>query len=82
MKKITVEVSDEVYALLEVLTKGDSWRAEETVEGVVEELIDHAQQGVYRPCAWERDWLAQVFGEDFVQYLEPDGVFQRPKKVA
>lgn len=68
MKTITVKVSDEVYALLEVLTKGEY--APESVEGVVLQLIDHAQQGVYRPGAWERGWLTQCFSDDWTAHLE------------
>jgi hypothetical protein len=39
-------------------------------------------------CAWERHWLCQASGDDFVDQLEPgdhtartemDGLFQRPK---
>jgi hypothetical protein len=85
-KWITVEVSDVVYELLEVLTKGEY--GPKTVEGVVLELIDHAQSGVYRPGAWERDWLGQAFGDDWVEFLEPGDpygrsdsyMFQRPKR--
>ena len=89
MPKITVEVSDTVYSLLKALTFGRYAVKSNTVEEVVSELIDHAQQGVYRPGAWERQWLIQVFGEDFLVNLEPgdpygrpggEGVFQRPKK--
>jgi hypothetical protein len=67
MKKITVEVSDTVYQLLEVLSQG---RAKPKVEDVVLQLIDHAQQGVYRPGAWEREWLMQAFGPDWIEHLE------------
>lgn len=35
-------------------------------------LADHAQQGVYRPGAWERDWVIQAFGEDWLSRIEPD----------
>jgi hypothetical protein len=85
MPKITVEVNAVVYSLLGVLAEGDY--GPETVEQVVLELIDHAQQGVYRPGAWEREWLMQAFGPDFLQRLEPgdpygrsdcDRIFQRP----
>jgi len=44
--KITIEVSDTVYKLLQVL------EPEGTVEGVLLTLADHAQQGVYRPGSW------------------------------
>jgi hypothetical protein len=85
--KITVEVSAEVYRLLEVLTKGEYGAAESGVEGVVLQLIDHAQQGVYRPGSWERPWLAQAFGEGWTAHLEPgdpygraggEAIFERP----
>ena len=45
-------------------------------------------QGVYRPGSWERPWLTQAFGEDFLAKLEPgdpfnrsdlDSLFERPK---
>jgi hypothetical protein len=96
MRKITVEVTDVVYELLEVLTKGEC--CPRTVARVVLELIDHAQQGVYRPGSWERDWLRQAFSDDWIEHLEPGDpygrsdsnplvapelpypMFQRPKK--
>ena len=40
MQKITIEVSDTVHQLLEVLTKGDY--APKTVEDVVVKLVDQA----------------------------------------
>ena len=59
-------------------------------EHVILQLIDHAAQGVYRPGSWERPWLIQAFGDEFVEKLEPgdpygrsddDGglMFQRPR---
>jgi hypothetical protein len=85
MPKITIEVSDTVHRLLEVLTNGEY--APKTVEDVVGTLVDHAQQGVYRPGAWERDWLERVFPEGWQEHLEvgdpygrPDSpMFRRPK---
>jgi hypothetical protein len=86
MKTIVVEVDEIVYGLLQTLTRGGGSR---TVKDVVLCLIDHAQQGVYRPGAWERDWLCQAFGRGWTSYLEPgdpygrDGgehIFQRPKR--
>jgi hypothetical protein len=83
--QITIEVSDVVYKLLEVLTK-DEWEPT-NVQQVVQELVDHAQQGVYWPGAWEREWLVQAFGPDCIEHLEPGDpygregghMFQRPK---
>jgi hypothetical protein len=47
MKTIVIDVDETVYALLEVLTHGEY--APDSVQDVVLQLIDHAQQGVYRP---------------------------------
>jgi hypothetical protein len=84
MRTITLEVHDTVYSLLEVLAEGGM-----TVEDVVGLLIDHAQQGVYRPGSWERHWLMQAFGDTWIKGLEPgdphgragcEGIFERPRK--
>jgi len=77
MPKITVEVSDVVYDLLKVLTKGKCSGCS-SVEDVVAKLIDHAQQGVYRPGAWEREWLMQAFGDDWTESLERGDPYGRP----
>jgi hypothetical protein len=66
-RTITVEVDPVVYELLEVLTKGE---IANSVESVVRQLIDHAQQGVYRPGSWERPWLEQAFGSDWIEHLQ------------
>ncbi|HMG65576.1 MAG TPA: hypothetical protein VK599_21740 [Streptosporangiaceae bacterium] len=82
---VTLELSQRVADLLTVLTTGEY--APDDLEGVLMELVDHAQQGVYRPGAWERGWLRQAFGEDWESALEPDTddvagdgrvIFQRP----
>lgn len=87
-RKITVEVSDVVYQLLSVLATGP-YAPATTVEGVVGQLIDHAQQGVYRPGAWEREWLMQAFGSEWTAALEPgdpygrggdNSMFSRPRQ--
>jgi hypothetical protein len=86
-KKITIELDDIHYRLLQVLTCGSY--APQSVEEVIGRLVDHAQQGVYRPGAWERGWLYQAFGDEWTAYLEPgdpygrpncESIFQRPKK--
>jgi hypothetical protein len=85
-KTLNITVSATVYELLAVLSGGDG---PSNVTGVIEELIDHAQQGVYRPGAWEREWLCQAFGYDWIEKLEtgdPHGrngsgaIFQRPRR--
>ena len=85
---ITVKISEVEYRLLSVLCDGVAFTC---VEDIVLKLIDHAQQGVYRPGAWERMWLTQAFGDDWVEKLKPgdpygrsacDRIFQKPKKAA
>jgi len=71
MKELTISISERDYELLEVLTRGPDSDLK-TVEDVIGKLIDHAQQGVYRPGAWERGWLCQAFGDDWIEFVEPD----------
>jgi hypothetical protein len=60
------------------------------VHGIIETLIDHVQQGVYRPGAWERQWLEHVFPGGWQEHLEPGDpcgrpngeMFQRPKRAS
>ena len=86
MTEITIIVSDEVAARLAVLHAPSP-----NLVGIVAELVDHAQQGVYRPGAWEREWVCQAFGYDWLRRLEPDArpemlsgdgrvIFDRPKR--
>lgn len=66
---IFVVPGEPVFSLLSVLGKP---------QDVVEQLIDHAQQGVYRPGAWEREWLCQCFGYDWINNLQPGDPYGRP----
>jgi hypothetical protein len=66
----TIQISDTVAGLLAVLGP-TAEPFDIRVRNVVEALIDHAQQGVYRPGAWERSWLMQAFGDDWTALLEP-----------
>ncbi len=69
--KIELEIDDTHARLLAVLADdGD-------VKAVLAQLIDHAQQGVYRPGAWEREWLSQAFGEEWQSRLEPGDPYGR-----
>lgn len=79
MRKITIEVDDTVYSLLDVLGyTGALDGSRRSVDDVVMQLVDHAQQGVYRPGAWERGWLEQAFGSDWQTQLEPGDPYGRP----
>lgn len=88
---ITFELTETVADLLAVLGPVGQPR-ELQVRVAIEELIDHAQQGVYRPGSWERGWLMQAFGDIWTELIErgdpygrgdgPDGYqpFMRPKR--
>jgi len=80
--QITLDLDDVTAPLLATLDDQGS------VEGTIYRLIDHAANGVYRPGSWERPWLCQAFGEDFLDHLEPgdpygragmDSLFERPE---
>jgi hypothetical protein len=84
-EKFTVELDSRVVSLLRVLSDTGN------VKEVLLSLADHAQQGVYRKGAWERVWLSQAFGDDWLKKLVPgdpygrpgcESVFQKPKEVA
>jgi len=79
---ITVQIPEEWVQNLEALV--DPHRGLKDVAAVLEELADHAQQGVYRPGAWEREWLCQALGWEWLENLEPDprdpDIFERPRR--
>jgi hypothetical protein len=82
---ITLHLSRQTADRLAALT-GTQY-GPETTEAVIYELIDHAQQGVYRSGAWERPWICQAFGYDWMENLEPDPEhadigWQRPRNRA
>lgn len=73
-RSLTVELSPSQLKLLQVL--GDP-------VAILAELVDHVVQGVERPGAWERQWLCQALGYDWLERLEqdPDCAWHvRPKK--
>lgn len=74
---ITITLSPVQHALLKTLTHDPL--GPQNVRGVILELLDHAEQGVYRPGAWERGWLAQAFGESFEEHLEAGDPWGRDK---
>lgn len=75
---VTLTVAPVIAELLAVLDDGDvNDSIEAQVSRVLCRLADHAQQGVYRPGAWERNWLAQVFGDEFLARLCPGDPYHR-----
>jgi hypothetical protein len=79
---ITVQLPEEWARNLEALV--DPASGLDDVAAVLVELADHAQQGVYRPGAWEREWLCRAFGYGWLERLEPDpehpDIFERPRE--
>lgn len=78
---ITVEVDEKTLALLGVLGKGHAMGGNGSPSDVVAHLVHSAADGVRRPGAWERGWLTQAFGDDWVDMLEQDpevSFFRRP----
>jgi hypothetical protein len=78
--KVTIELSKTVADLLEVLSAGHAIKGgkKERVRFVLEELADHAQQGVYRPGAWERAWICNAFGFEWTSQVENGDPYGRP----
>jgi hypothetical protein len=69
--QVTVTLSVDTAQRLAVLADDDSYGTA-SVARVLAVLADHAQQGVYRPGSWERPWLCQVFGDEWLSQVEPD----------
>ncbi len=80
---ITVQLPEEWVRNLRALV--DPTSGLNDVPAVLVDLADHAQQGVYRPGAWEREWLCQALGYGWLERLEPDpehpDIFERPKDI-
>lgn len=79
---VTVSLTEETAGLLSALIDPE-WGPGD-LEAVIGRLLDHAQQGVQRPGAWERDWLVSVFGVDWTERLERDpqvSHHDRPRRV-
>jgi len=70
---VTIKVDEKTAERLRVLLQPDvSAITAADVVSVIVQLIDHAQQGVYRPGAWERGWICQAFGDAWIDYVESD----------
>lgn len=57
------EWADNLQALL-----GDHLGDPQSLEELISWLLDHAQRGIYRPGARERDWLCQVVGDRWLDH--------------
>jgi hypothetical protein len=79
LEPVTVTIPRQWVNRLQALCSADL----ETVADVLFELLDHAQQGVYRPGSWERPWLCQALGYEWTANVEPDPdqpMFERPRR--
>lgn len=81
MLSVTITISRTVAELLGVLDDaggGDTQPLEMRVHRVLLQLADHAQQGVYRNGAWERQWVCQAFGDHhLMERTEPGDPYGR-----
>lgn len=83
-EKVTITLTLSARTVQRLAALADPSWERRTAEDVIMELIDHAQQAVYRSGAWEREWACQAFGYDWLANLEPDPEhpdygWQRPK---
>ncbi len=63
----------------------DATTVEMLVIGTLYELSVRACDGVYRPASWEREVFVKLFGDEWLDRLEPDPVCSwrdRAKRVA
>jgi len=70
--RLQIEIDRETALKLAVLSLPEVRGLRPKVLFVIQQLIDHAQQGVYRPGAWERGWVSQAFGDEWLEELMPD----------
>ena len=70
--QITLELDEVTAGLLAILDLRNR-----SAHSALLTLIDHAAQGVYRPGAWERQWIEQAFGCDWQSRLEPGDPWDR-----
>jgi hypothetical protein len=61
MNQLTITIDDNEHARLQRLA---ALTGHPTPEAFISRLLDHTDQGITRPGAWERDWLAQIVGPD------------------
>ncbi|WP_425400377.1 hypothetical protein [Aeoliella sp.] len=59
MKPITISIEPDEHARLRRLAALSGYTS---IENLIDRLLDHVDQGITRPGAWERDWLAQIVG--------------------
>ena len=63
---LEIDLPDSMWQIIDRLAKADEMSGG-TAEGLITNLLDHVQQGVYRSGSWERGWLCQCIGEDAIE---------------
>lgn len=71
-RTVKVVITEETFAMLEVLAKSDAVSEKNGVAGVLAWLAWSAADGVRRPGAWERSWVEQAFGGRWREFVERD----------
>ena len=67
---LLVELDVQTYELLDVLGTSSRVGNRGRVSDVVRVLIAHAAAGVRWPSSWERDWVTQAFGHEWLTEVE------------
>lgn len=61
-RTLNISLPEQSWTRIERLAEANG----QSVEGLVTDLLDHVQQGVYRSGSWERPWLEAITGEEAV----------------
>lgn len=82
--RLEVEIPEAWVELLQVFVgeEDEDWALCANLEAVIARVLDHVQQGVYRPGSWERAWICQVFGDGWVSKMRVDPknhLYERPR---
>jgi hypothetical protein len=63
LRRVEIHISEEQFAALTRLASSDACAGGGGIQGVIDYLLHCCADGVRRPGSWERQWLAQAFGE-------------------
>jgi len=63
MNELIVQLNDEALERLDRLAEITGIGSDQDLAATLAaRIFDHVDQGIRRPGAWERDWLAQIVG--------------------
>src|ERR1700730_13320899 len=69
--RLDLELSSEDAVILALLGR-HSYNTFDNPGDVLQLLIDHVLDGVRRSGSWERDWVSQLFGDEWQDELVPE----------